>query len=457
MAKTHSTYVCQNCGRQTPRYFGRCPSCNEFNTMVEEIHETSKVSGKKQRVVLPQSQPQRLGEISNEAGMRLTVPIAEFNRVLGGGIVPGSITLIGGDPGIGKSTLILQTCAALALHVGRVLYVSGEESVQQIKMRADRMGLAAPELFLLTETNLADIFEQVNRVDPAILIIDSIQTIYTEESESSPGSVSQVRECASRLQMLAKTTGVSVFMIGHVTKDGSIAGPRVLEHIVDTVLYLEGDPFQAFRLLRSVKNRFGATSEVGVFEMSGLGMIEVPNPSEAFLAERMASAPGTTIAVSMEGTRPLLVEIQALTSPTTFGNPRRTPNGVDTYRLLMVSAVLTKRLGLKLHEQDIFINVIGGLKIDEPATDLAMALAMASSYYDKPTPQDMVVIGEIGLSGELRAVSQLSARLHEASKLGFKRALIPKLRRKMLDLPPDIKLVEVRHVGEAMAIAVPKD
>ncbi|MBI1256212.1 MAG: DNA repair protein RadA [Chloroflexi bacterium] len=457
MAKTHSTYVCQNCGRQTPRYFGRCPSCGEFNTMVEEIHEVSKASGKKQRVVLPQSQPQRLGEVSGEAGVRLTIPIGEFNRVLGGGIVPGSITLIGGEPGIGKSTLILQTCAALALHVGRVLYVSGEESVQQIKMRADRMELAAPELFLLTETNLADIFEQINRIDPTILIIDSIQTIYTEESESSPGSVSQVRECASRLQMLAKTTGVSVFMIGHVTKDGSIAGPRVLEHIVDTVLYLEGDPFQAFRLLRSVKNRFGATSEVGVFEMSGLGMIEVPNPSEAFLAERVTNAPGTTIAVSMEGTRPLLVEIQALTSPTSFGNPRRTPNGVDTYRLLMVSAVLTKRLGLKLHEQDIFINVIGGLKIDEPATDLAMALAMASSYYDKATPQDMVVIGEIGLSGELRAVSQLSARLYEASKLGFKRALIPKLRRKMPDLPADLKLVEVRHVGEAMALAVPKD
>ncbi|HVU11618.1 MAG TPA: DNA repair protein RadA [Phototrophicaceae bacterium] len=457
MAKTHSTYVCQNCGRQTPRYFGRCPSCGEFNTMVEEVHEVSKTNGSKQRVVLPQSQPQRLGEISGEAGARLQIPIGEFNRVLGGGIVPGSITLIGGEPGIGKSTLVLQTCAVLANHVGRVLYVSGEESVQQIKMRADRMGLQAEELFLLTETNLADIFEQVNRIDPTILIIDSIQTIYTEESESSPGSVSQVRECASRLQMLAKTTGTSVFMIGHVTKDGSIAGPRVLEHIVDTVLYLEGDPFQAFRLLRSVKNRFGATSEVGVFEMSGLGMIEVPNPSEAFLAERVTNAPGTTIAVTMEGTRPLLVELQALTSPTTFGNPRRTPNGVDYNRLLLISAVLIKRLGLKLFEQDIFINVIGGLKIDEPASDLAMALALASSYYDKPTPQDMVVVGEIGLSGELRAVSQLPARLYEASKLGFKRALIPKLRRKMSDLPPELKLIEVRHVGEALAIAVPKD
>lgn len=457
MAKTRSTYVCQNCGRQTPRYFGRCPSCGEFNTMVEEIHEVSKAGAQKQRVVLPQSQPQRLGEISGEAGQRLLMPIGEFNRVLGGGIVPGSITLIGGEPGIGKSTLVLQACAALANSVGRVLYVSGEESVQQIKMRADRMDLKSSDLFLLTETNLADIFEQVNRIDPTVLVIDSIQTIYTEESESSPGSVSQVRESASRLQMLAKTTGVSVFMIGHVTKEGSIAGPRVLEHIVDTVLYLEGDPFQAFRLLRSVKNRFGATSEVGVFEMSGLGMIEVANPSEAFLAERLTSAPGTTIAVTMEGTRPLLVELQALTSPTSFGNPRRTPNGVDYNRLLLISAVLTKRMGLKLHEQDIFINVVGGMKIDEPASDLAMALSLASSYYDKPAPQDMVMVGEIGLSGELRAVAQLPARLHEAAKLGFKRALIPKMRRKMPDMPSDLKLVEVRHIGEAMAIAVPKE
>ncbi len=356
-----------------------------------------------------------------------------------------------------NSTLVLQSSTALANSIGRVLYVSGEESVQQIKMRADRMGLQADELYLLTETNLADIFEQVNRIDPAILIIDSIQTIYTEESESSPGSVSQVRECASRLQMLAKTTGTCVFMIGHVTKDGSIAGPRVLEHIVDTVLYLEGDPFQAYRLLRSVKNRFGATSEIGVFEMSGLGMIEVPNPSEVFLAERVLNSPGTAIAVTMEGTRPLLVEIQALTSPTSFGNPRRTPNGVDMNRLLLISAVLTKRLGLKLHEHDIFLNVVGGMKVDEPASDLAMALALASSYYEKAIPGDMAFIGEVGLSGEIRAVSQLPARLHEAAKLGFKRVMMPKMRRKLPDLPDGIKLVEVRNVGEALAIAVPKD
>ena len=460
MAKTRSKFVCQNCGKQTPRYMGRCPACVEYNTMVEEFTEVTRVGGRtttRERVVLPHSQPQRLTEVNTYERPRMQVPIGEFNRVLGGGIVPGSIILIGGEPGIGKSTLLLQTCAALAQHVGRVLYVSGEESVQQIKMRADRMDLLADDLFLLTETNLADIFEQVNRIEPAILIVDSIQTIYTEESESSPGSVSQVRECASRLQMLAKTTGTSVFMIGHVTKEGAIAGPRVLEHIVDTVLYLEGDPFQAYRLLRSVKNRFGATSEIGVFEMSGLGMVEVPNPSEVFLAERVLNAPGTSIAVTMEGTRPLLVEIQALTSPTTFGNPRRTPNGMDINRLLLISAVLTKRLGLKLHEQDVFINVVGGMKVDEPASDLAMALAIASSYYEKASPSDMAFVGEIGLSGELRAVSQLPARVNEAAKLGFQRVMIPRMRRKHPELPEGVKLIEVRNIGEAIAIAVPKD
>lgn len=458
MAKTRSRYVCQNCGKQSPRYLGRCPACGEFNSMVEEVLEVSRNSGAaRQRVMLPSTRPQRLTDIDMVEAQRLYVPIAEFNRVLGGGLVPGSIILIGGEPGIGKSTLLLQTCAALANHVGRVLYVSGEESTRQIKMRADRMELQSDELFLLTETRLGDIFEQVNQLDPTILVIDSIQTVYTDESESSPGSVSQVRECASRLQMLAKTNGICVFLIGHVTKEGAIAGPRVLEHIVDTVLYLEGDQFQAFRLLRGVKNRFGATSEVGVFEMSALGMIEVPNPSEAFLAERVLNAPGTAIAVTMEGTRPLLVELQSLTSPSTFGNPRRTPNGVDMNRLLIVSAVLTKRFGLKLHEHDIFINVIGGLKIDEPASDLAMAVAMASSYYDKAVPPDMAFIGEIGLSGELRAVSQISARLIEASKMGFKRVMMPKMRRPITDVPEDLKLVQVRNVGEALALAVPKD
>jgi len=437
---------------------GRCPACGEFNTMKEEVVEVMKAGGRERsRAPLSRSQAQRLDAVTFDSEPRVAIPISEFNRVMGGGIVPGSITLIGGDPGIGKSTLILQVCAVISQVAGKVLYVSGEESARQIKMRADRMEVRAEELYLLTETNLSDIFNQVDQLDPMLLVIDSIQTVYTDESDSSPGSVTQVRECASRLQMLAKTTGMSVFLIGHVTKEGAIAGPRVLEHIVDTVLYLEGDPFQAYRLLRSVKNRFGATSEVGVFEMTSEGMTEVTNPSEIFLAERVLNAPGTSIAVTMEGTRPLLVEIQALTSPTTFGNPRRTPNGVDYNRLLLMSAVLTRRMGLKLHEQDIFVNVIGGMKVDEPASDLAMAMALASSYYDKAVPPDMAFVGEIGLSGEVRGVAQLPARLNEAQKIGFKRVMIPKLRRKLPDLPRDLKVIEVRHLGEAMAMALPKD
>jgi DNA repair protein RadA/Sms len=460
MVKTRSRFVCQNCGKITPRYFGRCPSCGEFNTMQEEIMEMVKPGAAKgmaaQRVGLPATSPQRLGDVQMQQFQRLQVPGEEFNRVMGGGIVPGSITLIGGDPGIGKTTMLMQVSTGLANHAGRVLYVSGEESTSQIKLRADRMGLAAHELFLLTETNLSDILEHASQIDPAVLIIDSIQTVYSEESESSPGSVSQVRECASRLQMLAKTSGTSVFLIGHVTKEGAIAGPRVLEHIVDTVLYLEGDPFQTYRLLRSVKNRFGATSEVGVFEMVGTGLIEVPNPSEAFLAERSMNAAGTAIAVTMEGTRPLLVEIQALTSPTSFSNPRRTPNGIDMNRLLLMGAVLAKRMGLKLFEQDIFVNVIGGMKVDEPASDLALAAAIASSYFDTPVPPDLALIGEVGLTGELRTVAHLPARLAEASKLGFKRALIPRVRRKLPDAPRDLKLIEARNIGEALATAVPK-
>jgi DNA repair protein RadA/Sms len=460
MAKTRSRYVCQNCGKITPRYFGRCPACGEYNTMVEEIIETIKPGAAKgmaaQRVGLPATAPQRLAEVQMQQFNRLRVPGEEFNRVMGGGIVPGSITLIGGDPGIGKTTMLMQVSTGLANHAGRVLYVSGEESTSQIKLRADRMGLAAHDLFLLTETNLSDILEHAGQIDPTVLIIDSIQTVYSEESDSSPGSVSQVRECASRLQMMAKTSGISVFLIGHVTKEGAIAGPRVLEHIVDTVLYLEGDPFQAYRLLRSVKNRFGATSEVGVFEMVGTGLIEVPNPSEAFLAERSLNAAGTAIAVTMEGTRPLLVEIQALTSPTSFSNPRRTPNGIDMNRLLLMGAVLAKRMGLKLFEQDIFVNVIGGMKVDEPAADLALAGAIASSYFDTPVPPDLALIGEVGLTGELRTVAHLPARLAEASKLGFKRALIPRLRRRLPEVPAGLKLIEARNIGEALATAVPK-
>jgi DNA repair protein RadA/Sms len=424
--------------------------------VIEEVKKAGTIKQDRQPVGTTRTKPQRLRETDMTEEERLFVPVAEFNRVMGGGIVPGSITLIGGDPGIGKSTLLLQVSATLANETGRVLYVSGEESARQIKMRADRLGLDADELFLLTETNLNTILSHVKDVNPMILIIDSIQTVYAEELDSSPGLVSQVRECASRLQALAKSSGISVFLVGHVTKEGSIAGPKVLEHIVDTVLYLEGDPFQAFRLLRSVKNRFGATSEVGVFEMQGAGMVEVPNPSEIFLAERVINAPGSAIAVTMEGTRPLVVEVQALTSPTNFGNARRTPNGVDLNRLLLISAVMTKRVGLRLHEQDIFVNVVGGLRVDEPASDLAMALALASSYVDKPLPADIIMVGEIGLSGEIRAVSQLALRLNEASKIGFKRAIIPRSRRNVDGLPKNMELLPARNVLEAMNLVLPR-
>ena len=459
MAKARIKYVCGNCSYSAPKGYGRCPNCGEFNTMEEVLEEAPKST----KATVPRTggsamggnSALRLADVNMDMGARHEIPVKEFSRVLGGGIVPGSIILLGGAPGIGKSTLLLQISALLANTIGRVLYVSGEESTRQIKMRAERLNTESHDLFLLTETNLTNIMEQVRTVDPIVLIVDSIQTVYTDEVESSPGNVAQVRECASRLQTFAKSAGVSVFLVGHVTKEGSIAGPRLLEHIVDTVLYLEGDPFQHFRLLRSVKNRFGATSEVGVFEMQGEGMVEVPNPSEAFLAERVISASGSTIAVTMEGTRPLLVEIQALTSQTSFGNPRRTPNGVDLNRLLLISAVLGKRVGFKLHEQDIFINVIGGLKVSEPASDLAMAVSIASSYLDRVIPADMVVIGEVGLSGEIRTVSQLGARLSEAQKLGFKRALVPRTRNQPEGIPKGLELITIRNVAEALKYALP--
>ena len=461
MAKVRSKYICSNCQYQSVKSYGRCPNCGEFNTM-SEVKETITKPTKTRNArvaAVPagtRNVPQRLHEVSSEIGDRFQLPVEEFSRVLGGGIVPGSIILLGGTPGVGKSTLLLQVSALLANTIGRVLYVSGEESARQIKMRAERLGIQADNLYLLTETNLSNIFEQVETINPDVLIVDSIQTVYAEDIESSPGNVSQVRECAGRLQGLAKNTATSVFLVGHVTKEGSIAGPRVLEHIVDTVLYLEGDPFQNFRLLRSVKNRFGATSEVGVFEMQQGGMVEVSNPSEAFLAERVVSASGSTIAVTMEGTRPLLVEIQALTTPTSFGNPRRTNNGVDFNRLLLISAVLSKRVGFKLHEHDIFINVIGGMKVTEPASDLAMAVSIASSYLDRVVPADTVAIGEIGLSGEVRTISQIGIRLGEAQKLGFKRALIPKTRRQLDGVPKGLEVIPVRNISEALRTLLPE-
>jgi DNA repair protein RadA/Sms len=457
MAKTHTRYVCQECGRVAASYMGKCPQCGSFNSMVEEVvHDEPVAKNTAVRGLTGRSSPRAIGDISSDAEDRIHLPIGEFARVLGGGIVPGSIVLVGGDPGIGKSTLMLQ----MAMEMGakqRVLYVSGEESERQIKMRAVRLngekGLP-PSLLLVTETNLEIIFNHVNEIKPDLLIVDSIQTVYLSEVDSSAGSVSQVRECSSQLRELAKTRGISVFVIGHVTKEGMIAGPRVLEHIVDTVLYLEGDRFQAYRLLRSVKNRFGATSEVGVFEMREGGLAEVTNPSEAFLAERMINAAGSAIAVTMEGTRPLLVEIQGLTSPTQFGNARRTTNGIDFNRLLLIAAVLTRRVGLKLSEQDVFVNVVGGLQIDEPAADLAVAAAIASSWRDIPVKADSVLIAEIGLAGELRMPGQMQARLREAQKLGFRTAIVPKALRKGEPYPKGIEIIEVRSIQQALDAAL---
>jgi DNA repair protein RadA/Sms len=503
-AKIQTRYVCQSCGRTAPRAMGRCPGCGSFGTMLEEVISVSTTSpGSASAGLGGKSQPRRLKDLDEQAEARLPLRMGEFARVLGGGVVPGSVVLVGGDPGIGKSTLMLQVAVELA-SLGRVLYVSGEESERQIKMRATRLlqygrsGSAGSdlagsdlagsdlagseplksnpqdsavkpgtpenlndsspdELFLVTETNLESILEHVSAVSPHLLVVDSIQTTYLPGMESSAGSVSQVRECASRLRDLAKNSEMAIFIIGHVTKEGVIAGPRVLEHIVDTVLYLEGDRFQSYRLLRSVKNRFGATSEVGVFEMHERGMVEVTNPSEAFLAERLVNVPGSAIAVTMEGTRPLLVEIQGLTSHTTLGNPRRTPNGVDFNRLLLTVAVLTRRIGLHLGEQDVFVNVVGGLQVEEPAADLAVAAAIASSMRDIPLRADTVLIGEVGLSGELRMVSQMPARLREAARLGFQRAIVPHRARRGEPWTAEIQVVEARSLREALSAALLSD
>ena len=458
MAKTRTQFVCQSCGRITPAYMGKCPRCGQFDTMLEEVIADPVQSGKRSGSIQVDSHPIRLTEVSSDGVERLKLPLVEFSRVLGGGMVPGSLVLVGGDPGIGKSTLLLEVAAMMAGQHGPTLYVSGEESARQIKMRADRLGLQANDLFLVTETNLEAILEHVTTVKPHLLIVDSIQTTYVENSRSAAGSVSQVRQCAARFQELAKESGVIVFLVGHVTKEGAIAGPRVLEHIVDTVLYLEGDQFHRYRLLRSVKNRFGATSEVGVFEMVEKGMVEVANPSEAFLAERQVNAPGSAIAVTLEGTRPLLVEIQALASSTTFPNPRRTANGIDYNRLLLLTAVLGRRVRIPIHDKDVFVNVVGGLQIKEPAADLAVAMAITSTVRDHPIHADIVVIGEVGLSGELRAVSQLEARLKEARKLGFKRCVIPRSPgRRSFNLPDGLEAIACRSLREAIDVALLKN
>lgn len=447
MARERVRYVCQQCGRAAPKPLGRCPQCGSWNSMIAEAVAPRAEAAR--RAARPGASAMRLDDIEGDSEGRLPLPIDEFARVLGGGIVPGSIVLVGGDPGIGKSTLLLQVALALA-EDKPVLYVSGEESARQIKSRARRLAAGpADRLYVLPETDLGVVLAQIQALAPQLVVIDSIQTMSHPDLGPAAGSISQVRECGARLQALAKTSGIPVFLIGHVTKEGAIAGPKVLEHLVDTVLYLEGDARHAFRLLRCVKNRFGPTTEVGVFEMGGDGLVEVPNPSEAFLAERAVQAPGSVVGVTLEGTRPLLVEFQGLTSPTAFGNPRRTANGVDFNRLLLVTAVLTRRLGLPLGDQDVFLNVVGGLRVEEPAADLAIAAALASSIRDRPVPADMAVTGEIGLSGELRAVPQLGLRLREAGKLGFRRVIVPRTAR-MDPSPNGLEILPVRSVREAL-------
>lgn len=455
MAKTKTRYVCQQCGSAQAKWMGRCPDCGEWNTLVETVVERK--STRARGIALTSAspnQPRVLRDVTADGFERISLGIGELDRVLGGGLVPGSLVLIGGDPGIGKSTLLLQASAALATADRAVLYVSGEESAQQIKLRAERLGLAGDGLYVLTETNVDAIIGHIEQLNPRLVVIDSIQTIYLDELDSAAGSVSQVRESAAQLMQVAKGRAIPILLIGHVTKAGAIAGPRVLEHIVDTVLYLEGDRFHAYRLLRCVKNRFGASNEVGVFEMRDVGMTEVANPSEAFLAERLLNAAGSAIAVTLEGTRPLLVEIQALSSTTSFGNPRRTANGIDFNRLLLLTAVLSKRVGVRLSDQDVFVNVVGGLRVGEPSADLAVACAIVSSFRDVPVAADLAIVGEVGLSGELRAVSQLETRLKEAAKLGFERCLVPQSRHLDKLKSPGLQILGARSLTQALEIAL---
>lgn len=433
MAKLRTKYVCQQCGGEQSKWVGKCPDCGAWNSLEETTEQPQATMQQRRPTVVGKATlaqgtqiPLALPAIQPLTQERISTGYAEVDRVLGGGLVAGSLTLVGGEPGIGKSTLLLQVAGKIAETHGTVLYVSGEESIEQVKMRAERLGISGELLYLLASIDLEIIAESVYRLKPALLIVDSIQTVLSSNLTAAPGSISQVRECTVQLMQLAKSTLTPIFIIGHVTKEGSVAGPKALEHIADAVLYLEGERYHTYRLLRGVKNRFGATHEVGVFEMQGDGMAEVANPSAIFLADRSANATGSAVVVSMEGTRPLLVEVQALVTPTNFGNARCTTNGIEYSRLLMLLAVLTKRVGLAVGSHDVYANVIGGFTLEEPAIDLGVAAAIASSYREKCIPSDMVLIGEVGLSGELRPVSRLHLRVREAAKLGFKRCIVPK-------------------------------
>ena len=456
MAKNPATiYVCQNCGHQARKWLGKCPDCNEYNTFVEErFRPSAQAVGKGSTIsnlrLVRETKPISYGEIESQDDARTSSGIDEFDRVLGGGIVPGSLVLIGGSPGIGKSTLVAQVADKLSANDLKVLYISGEESERQIKMRGERLGLNAENLFLLPETNLEAILAETDKMKPDIVIVDSIQTVFSPNIESAPGSVSQVREVAGQFMIFAKQTATPVFLIGHVTKEGSIAGPKALEHIVDTVLYFEGDRHHNHRIIRATKNRFGAANEIGVFEMTGEGLIAVGNPSEVFLQERPEGASGSVVTVCMEGTRPLLVEIQALVSGTKVGTGRRMAQGFDQNRTALLIAVLEKRLGFHLMGDDVFINIAGGLEVDEPAADLGVIAAIASSYRNLPIPADVAVFGEVGLTGEVRGALQAQVRAREAQTLGFKKLILPATNKTGLEKLLGTRVVGVRNLDEAL-------
>lgn len=469
MAKVRTKYICQQCGGEQSKWMGKCPDCGAWNTLEETTDVPQSPAQQRRQTLLGNASiaqgtqtPVVLPSIKPLSQSRISVGYAEMDRVLGGGLVAGSLTLIGGEPGIGKSTLLLQVSGSIAKEVGPVLYVSGEESIEQVKMRAERLEISGEQLYLLAAIELDVITEAVGRLKPALVIVDSIQTVLASHVQSAPGSISQVRECTLQLMQLAKSTHIPIFIIGHVTKEGTVAGPKALEHIADAVLYLEGERYHSYRLLRGVKNRFGPTHEVGVFEMQGEGLLEVSNPSAAFLADRAAGASGSAVVVSMEGTRPLLVEVQALVTPSNFGIARCTANGVDHNRLLMLLAVLTKRVGLAVGNHDVYTNVVGGFSLEEPSIDLGVASAIASSYREKHIPPDMTLIGEVGLAGELRAVSRLNLRVREAAKLGFKRCIVPSAGRgsqvratlEDMGLPDDFKVITASSLAVALEVAL---
>ena len=453
MAKTKSVFFCNVCGNETPKWMGRCTACGAFNSIEEHIEKPMPAGRASVAPVGMSRNAQKLSEVSCDAEVRFHTGMGELDRVLGGGAVVGSLVLVGGAPGIGKSTLLLQICDRLCKD-RKVLYVSGEESEKQLSMRAQRLHVSADNLYVLSETRLTDILNAADSLEPDILIVDSIQTLYNEDNESSPGSVSQVKDCTMALMQLSKGQGITVFVVGHINKDGAIAGPKVLEHMVDCVLYFEGDPNTSYRLLRAAKNRFGSTNEIGVFEMCETGLAEIPNPSQMLLAGRPEGACGTCVACVMEGTRPVLAEVQALVAKTTFNVPRRTSAGFDFNRAVLLLAVAEKRANMKLSTFDAYINIIGGLSLNEPGADLPVVLAVASSYRDVPISDDTVAIGEVGLTGEVRSVSNMNLRLAEVARLGFKKCIIPKNSAQKLEIPEGLTVYRVKNLREAIEIVL---